>query len=96
MIPFDWMTLLAGLAGGTVISALFFAGLGLGMRIALRRAQPLPVLVLSAALRMVLLLAAGWLMAVQAGPWAVAGFALAFLATRLIVTTTLRGGGQAA
>ena len=83
MINIDWNILLLGLVVGAAVSALFFAGLAYGMRIAFGTARPASVLLLSAALRIVLLLAAGWFV-VQAGAWALGGFAISFLLVRFI------------
>lgn len=74
---FGWGTLAGGMAG-----ALFFAGLAFGLRLALRRSRPMPVLALSALLRIAALLAVGWLVALTGGAAALAGYSLAFLATR--------------
>ncbi len=94
MILFDWTALLAGLGIGTLTSAAFFAGLGLGLRVTLRSARrpgwSFGVLMLSAAVRMSALLGIGWLVAVEGGPWALAGFALAFLVVRFTATTIAR------
>lgn len=81
MIGIDWTDLALGAAAGGLGGALFFLGLAFGMRRALRRANPAPLLILSAALRISALLALGWVVA-QAGAAALAGFALAFMAAR--------------
>ncbi len=86
MIAIDWSAVLAGAALGSVAAALYFAGLAFGMRVALRRANPVALLTLSAAFRMALLLAVAWAVAVQGGPWVAAGFAVAFLIVRMVVT----------
>ncbi|EKE72589.1 MULTISPECIES: ATP synthase subunit I [Roseobacteraceae] len=83
-VSVDWMALLIGLASGAVMSAVFFAGLAYGMRRALKATRPVPVLILSAVLRMVLLLGAGWVVVTLAGVWAFAGFALAFVILRFL------------
>lgn len=92
MIAFDGMALGMGLAIGTAVSAVFFAGLGFGMRAALRAPNPVAALVLSAVLRMAGLLAIGWLVAVQGGAWAFAGYGAAFLAVRFVATAVARSG----
>jgi hypothetical protein len=84
-VSVDWMALLIGLASGAVMSAIFFAGLAYGMRRALQAAHPVFVLILSAVLRMVLLLGVGWVVVTLAGGWAFAGFALAFVILRFLV-----------
>ncbi|WP_323035780.1 ATP synthase subunit I [Pararhodobacter sp.] len=89
MSTLDWTWLGLGALAGAVASVLFFAGLAWGMRLALRTARPTPVLLLSAAIRIALLLGAGWLIAAQ-GPWALAGFALAFLAARFAILAIFR------
>jgi hypothetical protein len=86
MIAIDWSTVIAGAALGSVAAALYFAGLAFGMRFALRRANPVMLLTLSAVIRIVLLLAVAWGLAVQGGPWVAAGFAVAFLIVRMVVT----------
>lgn len=74
-----------GLLAGVLAGALYFAGLAWGMRLALRAARPVAVLLPSAALRIALLLGAGfWISGL--GALALAGFALAFLVVRLVVT----------
>ena len=83
-VSVDWMALLIGLASGAVMSAVFFAGLAYGMRRALKATRRVPVLILSAVLRMVLLLGAGWVVVTMAGVWAFAGFALAFVILRFL------------
>lgn len=89
MIGIDWAALTTGLTIGAAISAFYFAGLAFGMRIALGAARPTATLMLSAALRIVLLLAVGWAIA-QIGTWAFVGFALAFLIVRLVAVNFLR------
>ncbi|QIE54209.1 ATP synthase subunit AtpR [Pikeienuella piscinae] len=82
-----------GLLAGAMAAALFFAGLAWGMRLALRAARPVSVLLASAALRIALLLGVGWWVAAQ-GMAAGVGFALAFLAMRLALLATLRAGDE--
>lgn len=97
MMSFDWNGVIIGLAIGVIVSTVFFAGLGLGMRMALRSAKPVALLVLSGALRSAGLLGIGWLIAERGGPWPLAGYAAAFLIVRVITTTvvTLRPSGDA-
>ena len=90
MIQIDWNFVVLGLVLGTIAGALFFAGLGLGLRLALRSGQPVRVLMLSATLRIAALLGVGWLVVSQGGPWAFAGFALSFLVVRTIATMVAR------
>lgn len=86
----DWLALAIGFGLGSVASGVFFAGLALGMRVALRSGRPAPVLMLSAALRIALLLSAGWAVA-DLGAVAVGGFALAFLLLRFAAVRWARG-----
>lgn len=80
----DWTAFALGTLAGVVAGALYFAGLAFGLRLALRGSRPMVVLALSALLRIAALLMVGWLTARVGGIVAVAGFALAFLATRLV------------
>ena len=90
MIPIDSTGFMLGFGAGAGISALYFAGLAYGMRIALRSASPVRLLSLSAALRIAGLLAVGWGVVTLAGPWAFAGYGAAFFALRFVVTTAAR------
>ena len=85
----DWTLFAAGLLAGSFAGVLFFGGLAWGMRLALRATRPLMKLLPSAAIRIVLLLAGGWWVATW-GIAAVAGFASAFFALRLVLTIALR------
>lgn len=88
-MTFEWDAFALGLLGGSLASALFFGGLALGIRYALRAGRPARMLLLSAAVRIALLLGMAWWTAGQ-GVSAVAGFALAFIALRYIVVAALR------
>lgn len=90
MIAFDWSVAALGFACGAGMSVLFFVGLGLGMRLALRTNSPIRILSLSAVLRIAALLAIGWLVAAQGGPWAFAGYGLAFFLIRTVFTGLAR------
>lgn len=90
MIAFNWTAAALGFACGAGMSVLFFAGLGLGMRLALRTNSPIRILSLSAVLRIAALLAVGWLVAAQGGPWAFAGYGLAFFLIRTVFTSLAR------
>lgn len=92
MMSVDWTATLLGGAAGLMMGALYFAGLAVGMRRALRSANPVGLLSLSAALRIAALLAVGWTVVGQGGPWAGLGYGIAFLITRLIATTFARAG----
>lgn len=89
MSAIDWTALGLGAFAGAVAGGLFFAGLALGMRLALGRARPTAILLASAALRIAALLGLGWLVAGQGGS-ALAGFALAFLLVRFGAITVAR------
>jgi F1F0 ATPase subunit 2 len=92
MLPaLDYGMIALGLGAGALAGALYFAGLAFGLRLALRRARPVAVLLPSAAVRIALLLAAGaWIAGL--GLAALAGFALGFLAVRLVVTRVAARG----
>ncbi len=93
MIPdFDWTAVATGMLAGSVAGALYFAGLAWGVRIALQRTRAITVLLPSAAIRIALLLAAGWWTA-SLGAGALAGFAVAFLALRFLVIALARPKG---
>lgn len=89
MIGIDWIGFALGLAAGAAAGTLFFAGLAWGLRLALCSSRPGAVLLLSGALRIAALLGLGGLVA-QAGAAALAGFALAFLATRIVAVALAR------
>lgn len=89
MIAVDFSMVALGALLGVVVGTGFFAGLACGMRIALRRAHPGPVLLASAGLRIALLLAVGVWVAGQ-GATMLAGFALGFLAARLCILAIAR------
>jgi hypothetical protein len=95
MINVDWIALMQGLSAGTIMGTVFFTGLALGMRRALRTRNPIIILTLSAALRIAALLAVGWLVIVWGGPWAGLGYAIAFFATRFVATALVRAGAPA-
>lgn len=85
----DVIDLAVGMAFGVVAGILFFAGLGLGVRIALKSARPGPILLVSAVLRISLLLLSGWVVA-QWGLWSAVGFGVAFLAARYAIVMWVR------
>jgi len=95
MIVIDWSALVLGGASGIVMGAFYFIGLALGMRLALRSVSPVKLLTLSATLRIAALLGVGWVVIGQGGPWAALGYAIAFLAVRIIATTIARVGAPA-
>ncbi len=89
MSMIEWNTFWIGLAAGAFGSSLYFAGLAMGMRLALQSDKPAVLLFISAAVRIALLLWLGSWVASQ-GSGALIGFALAFLVTRLIITALVR------
>ncbi len=95
MSAVDWQAVISGGGVGAVMGALYFVGLAVGMKCALRSEFPVRLLSLSAALRIVALLGAGWLAVGQGGPWAGLGYALTFLVVRLIATTYAHIGAPA-
>lgn len=92
MIVLDWTLLVPGLLAGAAAAGLFLAGLAAGIRLALRRARPSPVLFLSAALRIAAVLGLGWWIA-GLGAQALAGFALGFVLMRTLVLAVVRPAG---
>lgn len=90
MSAVEWSALGLGFAAGVVMSTLFFAGLAVGTRHALRGQRAISVLALSAVVRIALFLGIGWIVVTQAGPWAFAGYGIAFLLTRRIATSLAR------
>ncbi len=85
----DWTAFSLGLLAGTGAGALYFAGLAWGIRLAMRRGRTMSVLLPSAAIRIALLLAAGWATA-QLGLAALVGFGAAFLLLRFFLVAALR------
>ena len=86
----EWLSLGFGVLAGAVSAAAFFAGLAWGMRLALRAGRPAIVLLLSAMLRIGVLLAIGWLAASMLGASGFIGFALSFLLVRTGVLASAR------
>ncbi|MGO4906705.1 ATP synthase subunit AtpR [Pseudorhodobacter sp. W20_MBD10_FR17] len=95
MIAIDWTAVMIGAGIGGVVSGAFFAGLALGMRLALRSAATVKVLAISAALRIAVLLAVGWAVVALGGPWAGLGYGVVFVAARFVATTYMRIGPAA-
>ncbi len=83
----NWGEFVLGLGIGAVVSAVFFAGLAIGMRVALRATATTAILLLSAGLRIALLLAVGWFVAQSVGGWGVFGYAVSFLVVRYVAIT---------
>ncbi|PFG10328.1 ATP synthase subunit I [Marinobacter sp. LV10MA510-1] len=87
----DWSAVLLGLTVGVAVSSVFFVGLAWGMKRALRSRQPEALLLLSATVRIIMLLGVGfWLATSSATAWPMAGFALAFLLVRMVVVLWVR------
>ena len=89
IVDIDWIAFAFGLLFGSTLAALFFAGLAWSVRIALRTARPMAVLLPSAAVRITVLLAAGWWMATYEVV-ALIGFVLAFVVLRFVLLTVMR------
>jgi len=87
MMTFDWSAVGLGFVIGAITSAVFFVGLALGMRMALRSSRPVGVLMLSAVLRILTVLGIGWLVLEQAGAWSLLGYGGAFVSVRILATT---------
>lgn len=80
-----------GLAIGVPVSGLFFAGLAWGMARALTSDRPEGLLLLSAVLRLTMLLGVGvWLAASTTTAWPILGYALAFFIVRTVAVTWAR------
>nr|WP_309503847.1 ATP synthase subunit AtpR [uncultured Roseovarius sp.] len=92
MIVVDWTEFLFGGTIGLVMGALFFIGLAVGVRYALRSENSIMLLSLSAVIRIAALLGVGWIVLALGGSWAGAGYAVAFLLARFIATTFARVG----
>ena len=86
MMSIEWDAVAVGMVVGTAMSAIFFVGLGLGIRFALQSTRPAAALLVSAFVRIALLLGVGWLLFGVAGVWSLAGYAAAFLVIRLTTT----------
>ena len=89
MINIDGYALSLGMIAGASASTLFFVGLAYGMRIAFGTDRPAIVLLLSAGMRIAMLLATGLFVA-KTGAWALGGFAVSFLLVRFIAITFAR------
>ncbi len=85
MIDFNWAELVIGLLAGGVFAALFFAGLAWGMKLALQRTNPIAILLPSAVLRIALVIAGGWAVAVWVSTVAAVSYAVAFIVFRTIL-----------
>ncbi|WP_417565157.1 ATP synthase subunit I [Marinobacter sp.] len=91
MMIVDWPDALMGFGVGVTVSILYFAGLAVTVRFALGSSRPTAVLLPSAVVRIVLLLAAGWLVTDGATlAWAFAGYGVAFFLVRSLATVLAR------
>jgi len=91
MMIVDWPDALMGFGAGVTVSVLYFAGLAVSVRVALRSSRPAAVLLPSAVVRIGLLLAVGWLVTDGATlVWAFAGYGVAFLLVRFLATLLAR------
>ena len=85
----NWADVALGFTIGTLVSAIYFASLALSVRIALRGKRTCSMLLISAALRIPLLLLAAWAI-VQTGASSALGFAIAFLIVRFLAVAIAR------
>lgn len=83
----DWTALALGGVAGTFMSVVFFAGLAFGMQRALQAEYTIKILALSTVVRIAAFLGIGWVVVTQAGPWAFAGYGIAFFICRRAATT---------
>ena len=84
MIEINTSAILLGFAVGLPVSALFFWGLNVGMRLALASEHPGRLLMLSFFCRLVVLLGIGFaLTALAQTLWALGGYMLAFVLMRV-------------
>ncbi len=91
MMIVDWSDALTGFGVGLAVSALYFVGLAVSVRVALCSSRPAAVLLPSAVLRIGLLLAVGWLVTGGATLlWAFAGYGLAFFLVRFLANVLAR------
>lgn len=95
MIDWNWASFLTGFASGAAVGVLYFAGLAMSVRLALRAARPTGLLLISSALRIATVMGFGWL-AAQAGLATLGGFALAFMLARIAAITLARPESGAA
>lgn len=93
MINIDWNSVMIGAGVGAVASALYFAGLSIGLQRALRSAKPALFLALSSAIRILGLLSLAWFVVAHYGTGAALGYAAAFIAMRMGVVTFVRASG---
>ena len=90
-----WTDFVIGAAVGTLATGLHFATLALSVRLARDARRPGALLLGGGALRIALLLLAGWSVA-QIGAASAAGFAAAFLAVRTLAIALARMPDRAA
>ena len=89
MMEFDGLIFGWGALAGAIAAAVFFAGLALSVKLALRATRPTSLLLASGVARIGVLLAFGWWVA-SLGLWAFIGFAVAFLTTRTVILAIVR------
>lgn len=94
---FDFRAVLPGLALGLVLgllaSGLFFSGLAVGIRRALRSPRPMWILLFSFVCRVAMLVGlALWLIRVAHPLWSPAAYMLAFFIVRMLVLRRARSG----
>ncbi len=89
MTSIAWGAFGIGALAGAAVGTLFFVGLALGMRLALRSVHATPILLFSGALRIGVLLVVGWRVA-QSGSAALVGFILAFVTLRFVAIAIAR------
>ena len=87
----DWISLVMGAGLGMAAGGLFFGALALNVRAACRARRPGALLLAGAAVRIALLLLAGW-GAAQFGALSGVGFAVGFLAARSTALVLAREG----
>jgi len=90
-----WIDFITGVAFGIIAAGLYFATLALTIRFARDVRRPGALLLGGGALRIALLLLAGW-SAAQIGAASAAGFAAAFLAVRTLAIALARMPDRAA
>jgi F1F0 ATPase subunit 2 len=91
MMIIDWPDVLLGFGVGVAVSIIYFAGLAVSVRFALGSSRPAVVLLPSAAVRIALLLAVGWLVTDGATlGWVFAGYGAAFFLVRFLATVMAR------
>ena len=91
VVSVDWSLLGLGALVGVLIGGVFFAGLALGVRAAMRSDRALTILTASATVRILACVGAAWLVLMLLGPWGFAGFGAGFVLSRMVATSFARG-----